>query len=58
MAGEQEKYLRKYRTFSNLNRTLFTVSEGQKIKCGLESRAIRFAVVSCILEKCLELLYL
>ena len=29
----------KYRIFSNLIRTLFTVSEGQKIRCGLESRA-------------------
>jgi len=27
-----------YRIFSNLIRTLFTVSEGQKIICGLESR--------------------
>jgi hypothetical protein len=28
-----------YRIFSNLIRTLFTVSEGQIIRCGLESRA-------------------
>jgi len=28
-----------YSVFSNLIRTLFTVSEGYKIRCGLESRA-------------------
>jgi hypothetical protein len=28
-----------YRIFSNLIRTLFTVSEGYKIRCGLESLA-------------------
>ena len=29
----------KYSIFLNLIRTLFTVSEGQKIRCGLESRS-------------------
>ena len=28
-----------YRIFSNLLRTPFTVSEGKRIRCGLESRA-------------------
>jgi len=32
-----KKYI--YRILSNLIRTLFTVSEGQKIRRGLESRA-------------------
>jgi len=37
--GEELNQLTNYRMFSNLIRTLFTVSEGQKIRCGLDSRS-------------------